>query len=260
MKNHFIIKYFGNKREEVETIYENINLDGITTIIEPFCGSSAFSYYLHTKHPKKFKYILNDNDDELIELYKICLDHKKLEDFQNKVNKIIFPNDDDKPLSKEQYNNITEPMLKFFIHHKYNSIRKGLYPLKQMTLFKKLDILEHPFVKFIRNEKVEICNIDGLELLKKYKDDSNCLLFIDPPYIDSTNTYYKKGLNDNIYEYCFYNDISEYNSKIYFCLENNWIIKMLFNKYKGIEYDKKYKTKPKKKTKHILIENIKKNI
>ena len=69
MKNHFIIPYFGNKRMEVENLYNVIKdkLDEVDIIIEPFCGSSAMSYYISTQHPKKIKYILNDNNKKLIE-------------------------------------------------------------------------------------------------------------------------------------------------------------------------------------------------
>ena len=39
MRNHFIFSYMGNKREEVEIIHDTIKdkLEGIDTIIEPFC-------------------------------------------------------------------------------------------------------------------------------------------------------------------------------------------------------------------------------
>ena len=64
MKNHFIISYAGNKRQESNYIYEYIKdkLNDIEYIIEPFCGSSALSYYLSTLYPHRFKYILNDNN------------------------------------------------------------------------------------------------------------------------------------------------------------------------------------------------------
>jgi site-specific DNA-adenine methylase len=42
----------------------------IWNIVEPFCGTSM-SYYIHTLHPLEFKYILNDNNQHLIELYNI---------------------------------------------------------------------------------------------------------------------------------------------------------------------------------------------
>ena len=52
MKNHFYMSYSGNKREEVENIYNLIDFNNIATIVEPFCGTCAMSYYISTKHPK----------------------------------------------------------------------------------------------------------------------------------------------------------------------------------------------------------------
>ena len=71
MKNHFFIPYAGNKREEVEPIYKEVEnyLEKIDTIIEPYCGTSAISYFISLKFPKKYKYILNDNNKFLIEIY-----------------------------------------------------------------------------------------------------------------------------------------------------------------------------------------------
>ena len=56
MKNHFITKYAGNKRCEVENLFDILNFDEIDTIIEPCCGSSAVSFYISTQYPRKFKY------------------------------------------------------------------------------------------------------------------------------------------------------------------------------------------------------------
>ena len=81
MKNHFFFSYAGNKRNEVDHILsyiESQNFDNIKTIIEPFCGSSALSYYISTKYPKKFNYILNDFDEHLITLYKLTSNEKNL--------------------------------------------------------------------------------------------------------------------------------------------------------------------------------------
>ena len=85
MKNHFITSYAGNKREECEEIYRICNFDGITTIVEPFCGSSAISYYISLHYPSKFKYILNDNNKFLIELYKIMKDEDLYTEFMTEI-------------------------------------------------------------------------------------------------------------------------------------------------------------------------------
>ena len=80
MKNHFFMPYFGNNRNEVVKIYEVIepHLENIEHIIEPFCGSSALSFYISSLHPKRFKYILNDNNSHLIKIYKILQDDAKM--------------------------------------------------------------------------------------------------------------------------------------------------------------------------------------
>jgi site-specific DNA-adenine methylase len=134
MKNHFIIPYTGNKRQEVEIIYKNINLDNITTIIEPFCGSCALSYYISTQQPNKFKYVLNDLDKYLVELINIMKDETRYKEFTTKIINLCF--EDDKFISKEKYNMITKQdnLIGYFISRKFYRIRSGLYPLKKLII------------------------------------------------------------------------------------------------------------------------------
>ena len=98
MKNHFFSPYTGNKRQEVEQIYEAINFNDINTIVEPFCGSCALSYYIWTQNKDKiFKYVLNDLDNQLIELLKL-VQNGKYEEINEEVNKMrmeIFKYEDD---------------------------------------------------------------------------------------------------------------------------------------------------------------------
>ena len=49
MKNHFFFPYCGNKRQEVERLYKTVEnkIDDIDILIEPYCGSCAFSYYVY---------------------------------------------------------------------------------------------------------------------------------------------------------------------------------------------------------------------
>ncbi len=86
---HFYMTYFGNKRKEMNIIYKNLNFDNIDTIIEPFCGSCAISFYIANLNPGKYKYILNDNNPYLKELYEIIIDDEKSEKFENEYNETI---------------------------------------------------------------------------------------------------------------------------------------------------------------------------
>ena len=65
----------------------------------------------------------------------------------------------------------------------------------------------------------------------------------------------QKG-GEEIYEYCVENCIGNMKAKILFILEDNWILKIFFKGYITETYDKKYEKKQ-KKTKHVLIFNMK---
>ena len=70
MTYQFIFSYLGNKRIDFKYINNVIDdIDNYETIIEPFCGTSAISFNIWLKHPKK-KFILNDNNEDLIILLK----------------------------------------------------------------------------------------------------------------------------------------------------------------------------------------------
>ena len=78
---------------------------------------------------------------------------------------------------------------------------------------------------------------------------------MDPPYLQSCNDFYTDEKNFNIYEHVSNNNFENKPAYIAFCLENNWIIKLLFRDYiNKIIYDKTYQT-TKKKTTHIIISN-----
>lgn len=255
MKNHFIIPYFGNKRDEVENIYkilvdEKCLDENIKIICEPYCGSSAMSVYISLLHPKQYKYILNDNCQELIELYYIMKDTDKLKDFIATINEMVFKNGN--WITKPEYDIIikNQNIYSYFIKNKFYKIIPGMYP--PATRAKPLDInniLKLPIIYFLQTEDVELNNKDAIEVLLKNNNNSECLSLIDPPYLSARNDYYDNHTT-NIYEYQFYNPTIL--KKACFILENIWIIKLLFNNNKRIEYDKKYKNTG-RKSKHAII-------
>lgn len=255
MKNHFYISYFGNKRNEAESFYNLIDFKGIDTIVEPFCGTSAISYYISTKK-QGLKYILNDNDEYLKMMFDILRDDEKINEFENMINSI-------KPtiMNKEAYqkylkdNKDNKNIYAWFIKHFYYTIRPGIYPLRdEKTVFnKKIDLKSCPIYEFYNNNDVEFYDEDAIDIYEKYNNKKNCLIFLDPPYIDTCNDSYEKA-NLNIYEYLYYNKFNKCKAKIYLILEDNWIIKLIFNNFIIEENNKTYQTN-KKKTKHLTIYN-----
>lgn len=252
MKNHFFIPYAGNKRNECENLYDEVKdkLDNIEFIIEPFCGTSAFSYYLSLKHPKKFTYILNDNNKNLIELYKIVADEAKFKKFIEDVNIILID------IDKIKYNALNKnELIGWFIHNKIYAIRAGLFPSDIYKINKNINnIINCPIINFLRTEHIILENKDGIKIVEKYIDDERCLIFLDPPYLISCNQFYS-NTDVNIYEYLCNNQIQNQKALFLLCLENNWIIKLLFNTNIKKEYNKLYQTS-KKKTTHLIITNF----
>jgi len=254
MKNHFFMGYAGNKREEVETIYKNCNFDNVDTIVEPFCGSCAFSYYVSTLHPKKYTYILNDSNKFLIELFEIVRDETKLKEFEEKINEKAK-----KLVSKEAYNAETKnkhtSIYDWYVANKIYTIRAGLYKMNYVYKYLKIDA---PIMNFLKNEKIIFTCGDGTDCLIKYKNNVKCLLFVDPPYLQSCNSYYEDLKHQkNIYEYIYDNKINKYKCKFVIVIEKMWIIVMLFKDCKNkIEYSKQYQQASHRKTTHILYKNF----
>jgi site-specific DNA-adenine methylase len=254
MKNHFFFGYAGNKRQEVELIFDNYIIKKYHSIlsqpnkiiIEPFCGTCALSYYLSLKYPKHFKYILNDNNIYLIELLNIAKDENKLKEFEKKINEVA-----QKLTTKEKYLEIIKQdnLIGYFISQKIYCIRAGLFPLDYV--YKYINLVDCPIVNFLRTENIELNNEDALTIINRYSSNSSSFIFMDPPYLQTENSFYKSP-TANIYQFMSCNPLYLYEGHFFLILENNWIIKLLFKDYKFIEYDKKYETS-KKRTTHMLI-------
>ena len=117
-----------------------------------------------------------------------------------------------------------------------------------------VNILSSPVLEFLRSAKIIITQDEGLECYKKYCKNPKALLFLDPPYLMSENSWYKNPSLE-IYEYLHYNDIDLEQAKIILCLNNCWIMDILFKNKKKIIYDKIYQTTKKVDCKHVIIEN-----
>ena len=254
MKNHFLFGYPGNKRDEVATIFEKLDFTNIDTIVEPFCGTSALSYYISTQHPKRFKYVLNDINKMLFDLYNIVKDKNKLKEFEKVINekaqRIV-----DKPAYMNEIKNHKTDIADWFISMKIYTLRQGLY--KNGYKYQYIDLFICPIVNFLQTENIEISNKEGVDVLKEH-NKKNCLIFIDPPYLLSCNEYYDdaSSKSQNIYEYLYDNNIKKMKCKICLVVEKNWIISLLFQKIPNIiEYNKTYQM-TKRTTTHLFIRNF----
>lgn len=216
-KNHFIFGYAGNKRREVLSIVSHLNLDDITTIVEPFCGTSALSCYLSQLYPNRFIYRLNDIDSKLIELYYLLQNEEKTKKLEDDYNECI------KDMTKEKYHEIIDKndMLGYTLSHKHYFLRPCNYSTTRSPT--KGYFCNTPIIKFLRNETIEISNIDGEAVMKEYKQSPTTIIYLDPPYLKTYNkAHYANNMNFfGIYTYLESPDIKNYKCQIYLHILEN---------------------------------------
>jgi site-specific DNA-adenine methylase len=272
MKNHFFFPYAGNKRQEVEHIYENIDFKNIKTIVEAFCGSCALSYYIWTLNKEKnYKYILNDLDSHLIDFLK-AIKNNKYKEIENEVNnkkEEIKQYEDDMIEAKKKYVEYlkSETLESWVFKQKYSGMRPGLFPLRDFNRYfndKIFDFTTSPIYDFLTNADIELYKEDANKIIDKY-DNKKTFIFLDPPYIASCNNFYSTDTGENInniYEMLSSKGLKNFKCKILICHENNWLFKLIFKDYLygEKEYKKKYENTVKgkqKQTTHIVVKNYK---
>jgi site-specific DNA-adenine methylase len=166
-KNHSFFSYIGNKRLEAPELYNNIDLKNINYIVEPFCGTCALSVYISSKHPKKYKYILNDNDERLIKFFKYVQSstEEQIDQFNIDVNEKY------KQLTKDNYKELLdiENIIDYYIIMKYSRFKctRFMYDVVfcRNVVF---DIKKFLIYDFIRNENIIFTCEDGIKCYEQY--------------------------------------------------------------------------------------------
>lgn len=258
-KVHFYYSYPGNKYNEMECIYPSVNIDGIRNIIEPFAGGCGFSFYIWEKNKdKNFTYYINDLDTNLFQFYLIAsnqeLENEIEKNMHNWVEQIMKQNDIEE--RRKIYNgikNLNTISSKLFIN-RYYCIRPGLFP-QNLKKWNKFYFDKMPIHQFFKNANIVATNVDGMGIFEKYCNEPQSLLFIDPPYLDSNNSFYCSLSGGNIYEKFWKEKLSIYAAGIYMVLEKNYITEALFGEYQIHSYAKRYLMKGGRDTVHAVYSN-----
>jgi len=174
----------------------------------------------------------------------------------------------DKESYRELYKKYTETkdIYKYLYFKKYgyrgvmNSYNIDLRGTKGKSIY-KLTCKQLDFIKFIRLPNVHITNENWSVVFDSFKGSRESIIFFDPPYLMSCNDYYpvsngcvNVGNSVNVYQYFWKNKLSSFKPDIYFMLESNWIINLLFENFIIHEYPKMYNA-TKKMTTHVIISN-----
>lgn len=240
-KNNILLGSMGNKKNEYNKYLKNIILDNInkdTFFIEPFTGSAVISYNLYMTN--NINCMINDIDHFRIKFYNDCRDINYMNEINNNLlnikNKDDFNKYVDKKLINKDYNS--------YIYSKLiNSFRYGLYDDKR-----KIKLLNLHWNKFLNN--CIITNNDWRFVMDKYKDVENCMIYLDPPYLNSHNAYYINfdnkydDKNKKIDNTLIYIDILNYlnisKCKILMSINDNAITRYLYKDYIKNSYNINY--------------------
>ena len=188
-----ILRWVGSKKRIINEIIENLP-EEMNDYYEPFLGSGVVYLYV----PNKSKSYINDNNKDLISIYKhIKKNHKEMIKLLNKLYKDYMNSNDKKEYylnKRERFNklinkyNIERAVLYIFINKTcYNGLMQFNKYGKNTSGFGKLDNPNICDLKNIENlynnlkNNNIIKNQDYLQFLKNVKKGD--FIYLDPPYV-----------------------------------------------------------------------------
>jgi site-specific DNA-adenine methylase len=260
MSSQFIINYYGTKYKESKEL-NGFDFSKYLTIIEPFGGSFGFSRYLYEiRELKHLKFIIYDNDEELINFYnhiKILILNGEIYDFIN------------------EYNNTIEILKNEYSLYKLTGLEKDKKLIQKKPIKEYLKILENKNLRFMLMKNIDSNQMSSANYKKNIKfldmflntefifnnfnkdelikyDKNTTLIYLDPPYLLSFNDSYKDYSGIDF----FFEDI-EYTIKNYntiFIHVYNFLIHRIFLKYEKLRYTKRYGIS-KKINEHVIYIN-----
>lgn len=243
--NKFYFAYAGSKRNEFSKIVPLIleKKDEIKTIVEPFGGSVAISRKLYEMFPSHFSFEFSDIDEKLVNF---CNNFwKNGEEILKEAIKLM-----NECNGKEEFNALVK--VNYFIRKVWYNIREGLYKEKKPLLknFMKINEINNKFF-----EEFEYLHQDYKILIEKHINNSESLILIDPPYINSIgNCFYNATSVD--WEW-LYDTLKIAKCKIIVIVNGDIFMRLLFRNLNFIEesYDKNYSVS-KKNVKHYIFKNF----
>jgi len=260
----------------IDELFKNNQID---TVVEPFCGSCAVSFYIFNNHDpeKKIKYLINDNDKLLIDF----LQHIKIngsDKLFNEINEILkLPYED----YKLKFNDIkseykTKPnIFNYLFYNKIYTYRRGLLipedKYKNIFInYERSKKINDNLDLFFKNDNLTLFNLDYLEFLNNVnKLNKKTFIYFDPPYLNSHNSDYNTYLcnklnkdyfiNDNTYMYIFIKYLLSKRINILLTINKNSLNEYIYGKYIKLEYRVIYQytnNNHKKNTIHMLAYNF----
>lgn len=239
--SNFIFPWTGRKKKfENDIAFKHINLDDISTIVEPFSGSMSFSQYLYMiKDNTDLHYVYNDYDTNMYNFIKYIHDEgldglKALCEISNKH----------EPKRDKSVRNEVKSVQDFF-----NAKARG----EDSAFLKKVNKNAEQYEKHVEfiQQLDKITNKNYKDIFDKYINRSDVLLYLDPPYFKSYNSDYMTQNDETIDMTKILVDIVDLfkNAKchIIYVHNKNALMDYLFSDFPAVEeYVKTYQTTKKK--------------
>lgn len=215
-----IIKNTGSKRSLSEKIASYFP-ENIETMIEPFAGSAAVSFFMMSKNYNVKEYIINDTNISLIEFYKeIKLDYsgltKDYSSMHKNFNKPYAIKEDLYKNRKEVFNKLRDEYNKTKNVSIYNFLTRtsanGLIRFNKKGEFnapchfsrpgispESLDKIFNYYHELINRNNVDFYSLDYKEFLNYFTKTQN-FCFLDPPYINTNKSMYFGDFKNDDFE------------------------------------------------------------
>ena len=254
----FYISYAGSKRREMNEIRPHINWEGISKVVEAFCGSCAFSYDCFSlKTQSKLSFHINDADSDLVAMLNFIKSGRKKEIYEKlQTYRDISTQDYKAFIAPLQSPECEDRLFKWVYRICYRGIQIGATPqsYKKFPQFKSFKA-PTPMDNFV--QIANITNVDFKVVCEQYRFDSTALLFLDPPYSNCDNRFYSSSPTtndvDEIYEYLA-EFFSNAKGRVLLVVNNCLLMRVLFKNLIKHKYGKKYGVSG-AKTEHLVICN-----
>jgi len=202
MKDGFFTSYYGNKWKETKQHFDllskMIDWKEVKYIVEPFCGSAGFSRYVYFNCPDfKGSFIWADIDTGLISFLQE-VKAGKFSEMCETIKKAAESIEDKEGFKKYRTDVDRTTGLGWFATNKIRGgFRADLYNAESLESVKKrkydglkpLEDLVKSDRVLLRNQSVEETMKEAEELGKQYGKGA-VVIFSDPPYFETCNSYY----------------------------------------------------------------------
>lgn len=210
----------------VSSLISENSLDGCK-YIEPYAGGAGLALrLLYEEYADSI--VINDLDPLVYSFWTVCVDHsdRLIEWIEKTPITVETWKKCKKSISQRNYVDVFELASSFFFLNRTNISgvlnggviggiqQKGKYKID--ARFNKINLIRR-IEKIARfSNRIEVTNMDGIDLIKKFTSYSNkTFLYLDPPYYEKGSNLYLNSYKDKDHK-----NLSKYVS----CISNPWLL------------------------------------